>query len=323
MNKFQQIANDQTFIGIDVAKDSLAVFVDSTNQHLECLNQIKDLRQLAKNLKKLRPTLIVLEATGGYESLSATVFAEFELPYAIVYPKRVRQFALGLGIIAKTDEIDAETIAYYGKIAKIKAKPLISEQLRELEALTTRRQQLLEMRISEQNRLDTAHCSMHQSIKNHLDWLETQIAAIETEIGNQIKEDEFLQEKNKVLQSVPGVGKVLSSTLISELPELGDLTNKKIASLVGVAPFPHDSGKIKGKRFCRGGRNSVRRILYMATLNATRFNPIIKAQYDNLCERGKLKKVALIACARKLLVILNAMIRDNAIWQPKIKSIMA
>lgn len=323
MNKFQQIITDQTFIGIDVAKDSLEVFIDSTNQHSECLNQIKDLRGLAKQLKKLNPTLIVLEATGGYESLAANIFAEFELPYAIVYPKRVRQFALGLGILAKTDKIDAETIAYYGKVAKIQAKPLPSEQLRKLEALTTRRQQLLEIRISEQNRLETAHPSMTENIKNHLDWLSGQISEIETEIENQIQADESLQEKNEVLQSVPGVGKVLSSTLISELPELGDLTGKEIASLVGVAPFPHDSGKIKGKRFCRGGRNQVRRILYMATLNATRFNPIIKEQYDNLCERGKIKKVALIACARKLLVILNAMVRNNTIWQPKIKSIIA
>jgi transposase len=323
MNKFQQISNHQTFIGIDVAKDSVAIFVDSANQHSDCLNQIKDLTKLAKKLKKLNPTLIILEATGGYETLCAIAFAEAELPFAVVYPKRVRQFAFGLGIIAKTDEIDATLLAYYGRVARIAAKPLQSNELRELSALTTRRQQLIEMRLSEHNRLATAHPSMHKNIKKHLDWLLQQIAEIETDINHRIKESETWRETDGRLQSVPGVGKVLSSTLITELPELGNLNHKAIAALVGVAPFPAESGKFKGKRFCRGGRNSVRRVLYMATLNATRFNPIIKEQYDNLCEKGKLKKVALIACARKLLVILNAIVRDNAIWQPKVTPISA
>lgn len=323
MNKFQQISNDQTFVGIDVAKDSVAIFIDSVNQSFDCLNQRQDLKKLAKKLKRFNPTLIVLEATGGYETLCAIAFAEVELPFAIVYPKRVRQFAFGLGIIAKTDEIDAALLAYYGKVANIQAKPVQSNELRDLSALTTRRGQLIEMRLCEQNRLATTHPSMHKNIKKHLDWLTKQISEIETEINHRIKESEIWAETDMQLQSVPGVGKVLSSTLITELPELGNLNNKEIASLVGVAPFPAESGKFKGKRFCRGGRNSVRRVLYMATLTATRFNPIIKEQYDNLCERGKLKKVAIIACARKLLVILNAIIRDNTSWQPKVKPLSA
>jgi transposase len=317
MNKFPAISNDQTFIGIDVAKDSLAVFVDSTNHHLSCLNQTKDLTKLAKQFKKLHPTLIVLEASGGYETAAAVVFAEFELPFAIVYPRRVRQFALGVGIIAKTDAIDAAALAYYGRVANIAPKPLPSDRLRHLQALTLRRQQLIEMRLAEQNRLETAHPKMHRNIKKHLDWLVKQIEDLETEIDNQIKADETLQETAQLLQSVPGVGQVLSSTLLTELPELGILSNKKIASLVGVAPFPRESGKCNGKRFCQGGRNSVRRILYMATISATRFNPAIKQFYDNLLEKGKLKKVALIACSRKLLTILNAMVRNNSHWQPK------
>ena len=323
MNKFQQISNDQTFIGIDVSKDSVAIFIDSANQHLECLNQSKDLRKLAKKLKKFNPSLIVLEATGGYETLCAIAFAECNLPFAVVFPKRVRQFAFGLGIIAKTDEVDAALLAYYGKVAKIEAKPMQSSELRELSALTTRRGQLIEMRLTEQNRLETSHPSMHKHIKKHLDWLIKQITEIETDINHRIKESETWAETDRRLQSVPGVGKVLSSTLITELPELGNLNHKEIASLVGVAPFPAESGKFKGKRFCRGGRNSVRRVLYMATLNATRFNPIIKEQYDNLCEKGKLKKVAIIACARKLLVILNAIVRDTTTWLPKVKPILA
>lgn len=322
MNKFRQFSADQTFIGIDVAKDSLALFVDSLNQHSDCLNQTKDLRKLAKEFKKLDPTLIILEASGGYESLAATVFSEFELPFAIVYPLRVRQFALGAGIIAKTDDIDAETIAHYGRVVNIQSKLLHSDQLLQLHALTTRRQQMIEIRLAEQNRLETAHSSMHSNIKNHLDWLLTQIEELEAEIEIQIKKDESLQEKDQLLQSVPGVGKVLSSTLIGELPELGELSNKQIAALVGVAPFTRDSGTWNGKRFCKGGRNSIRRILYMATISASRFNPIIKEFYDNLLKNGKLKKVALIACSRKLLVTLNAMVRNNSPWQPKINPIL-
>jgi transposase len=321
MNTLIQISNQQTFVGIDVAKETLAVFVDSTNQHSECLNQSKDLRQLARHLKKLNPTLIVLEATGGYEVLATEIFSKFDLPFAVVFPKRVRQFALGLGLIAKTDEIDAATIAYYGKIAQIEAKPLKSHELRGLQALTTRRRQLIEMRIAEQNRLDCSHSSIHKDIKKHLRWLEKQIQSIETEIDASIKQDASLNEQDQLMQTVPGVGKVLSATLITELPELGILSNKQIASLVGVAPFPRESGKWNGKRFCQGGRNSIRKILYMATISASRFNPIIKQFYDKLLERGKLKKVALIACARKLITILNAMVRNNSSWNPNSESI--
>ena len=323
MNKFPAISDDRTFIGIDVAKDNLAVFVDSAHQHSVCLNQTKDLDKLAKQFKKLNPTLIILEASGGYETSAAVVFAEFELPFVIVYPLRVRQFALGLGIIAKTDEIDSEVIAYYGRVADVHPTPLQSNELRQLQALTVRRSQLIEMRIAEQNRLETAYPKMHKNIKKHLAWLISQIEEIETEINNRIKADETLQETDQLLQSVPGVGQVLSSILLTELPELGILSDKKIAALVGVAPFPRESGKWKGKRFCRGGRNSIRRVLYMATLSATQHNPIIKQFYDNLCEKGKLKKVAIIACARKLLTILNAMVKNNSIWQPKIKPISA
>jgi transposase len=194
---------------------------------------------------------------------------------------------------------------------------LPSDELRTLSAAATRRQQLIEMRLAEQNRLETSVTAMHPNINKHLDWLNQEIKEIENDINQQIQTSEIWKETDELLQSVPGVGKVLSSTLICELPELGQLDDKKIAALVGVAPFSADSGKIKGKRFCRGGRNGVRRVLYMATLTATRFNPIIKKHYDNLCERGKLKKVALIACARKLLVILNAMVRNNMPWQTK------
>lgn len=322
MNKFQHtISKDETFIGIDVAKDNLEVFVDSTNQHSSCQNKLEDLRKLAKLLKEQNPTLIVLEATGGYEKRASEVFTEFELPFSVVYPRRVREFAFSLGLIAKTDEIDAKVIAYYGRVAKIEPKVLPSDELVQLQALTARRTQLIEMRIAEENRLETAHRKMEENIKIHLEWLNSQIREIEQQINLEIKTDQRLQQTDQLLQSVPGVGEVLSSTLITELPELGVLPDKKISALVGVAPFAHQSGKQSGKRFCQGGRNSVRRVLYMATLSAIRFNPVIKQFYDKLCEKGKVKKVAIIACARKLLLILNAMLRNNSHWQPKNKHI--
>lgn len=259
-----------------------------------------------------------MEATGGYETQAAIAFTDASLPFAIVFPRRVRQLALGLGIIAKTDEIDAKVIAYYGRIAGIEPKPLESNELRELAALTTRRSQLVEMRLMEENRLDTSHPSMRKAIKDHISWLKRQIEKMNAEIARYIEQSDVWSETRDLLTSVPGVGSVLASTLITELPELGSLSHKKIAALVGVAPFPRDTGKFSGKRFCKGGRNSVRRVLYMATISATRFNPVIKTFYHRLCENGKRKKVALIACARKMLVILNAMAKTGSQWHPNL-----
>lgn len=323
MNTNTNNSNNQIFIGIDVSKDELEVFNDQTELFSTSPNKKRDLTKLAKQLKKINPTLIVLEATGGYEAVAANVFNDLDIPFAIVYPLRVRQFANGLGIMAKTDKIDAKTIAYYGRIAKIKAKPLESPEVRHLQALTRRRLQLIEIRLAEENRLETAPRSIHQSIKKHIKYLIKQIDQLKSEITKQIKSSENWNKIDQRLQAVPGVGPVLSSTLITQLPELGNISNKQIASLVGVAPFPSESGKHKGKRYCKGGRNSIRRILYMATISATRYNPIIKEFYEHLLEKGKLKKVAIIACARKLLCILNAMIRNKTDWLSKIEPISA
>lgn len=318
MKKVKSIPNEQNVIGIDVAKEELAIFVDGpSEQHFTCPNKPKDLKRLAREFKKLNPAVIVLEATGGYETAAAVAFTEAGLGFAIVFPRRVRQFALGLGMDAKTDDIDACVIAYYGRMAGIKPVPLKSTELRELEALTNRRSQLIEMRLAEQNRLDTAYPSAQKGIRQLIRFLERQIKAIETEIGSRIKESETWRQTDELLQSVPGVGPTLSSVLITELPELGILSSRKIAALVGVAPFARDTGNFSGKRFCKGGRNQVRRVLYMATIAATRFNPVIKQHYKNLCDHGKRKKVALIACSRKLLVILNAMLKNNRAWQVK------
>lgn len=314
MKTEQHIPSEETVVGIDVSKDKLDVFIDGSNEQFTCLNQIKHLHKLAKQLKKISPTLVVMEATGGYETAAAIAFGEAELPFAIVFPRRVRQFALGLGMNAKTDEVDARVIAYYGRVAGITPMPIPSKELRALAALTDRRRHLIEMLLAEQNRLDTFEEKTHRGIRKHIRFLERQIEEIETEIQHQIKHCPEWNQADELLRSVPGVGPVLSSTLITDLPELGHLSREKIAALVGVAPFAHDTGKSSGRRFCKGGRNSIRRVLYMATISATRFNPVIKAHYQSLCNRGKQKKVALIACARKLLVILNAMTRNNTSW---------
>lgn len=305
---------DRPFIGVDIAKDKLDLFIDSTGEAIVCPNAEKDLVHLAKKLKKLDPILIVLEASGGYEKAAVAAFSSADLPVAVVYPRRVRQFAHGLGLIAKNDEIDARLIAYYGRVADIKPQPVQTEELSTLRALTQRRSQLIEMRLAEQCRLDTAHRSIHKNIKQHIAWIERQILKLDQEIQTRIKADHTLDQIDQHLRSVPGVGPVLSSTLITELPELGTLSNKRIASLVGIAPFPRESGKFTGKRFCKSGRNQVRRVLYMATVSATRYNPVIKAFYNNLCSKGKLKKVALIASAHKLLSILNSITKHNSTW---------
>jgi transposase len=316
MKKIELNLSEHPVIGIDVAKDNLEVFNDVSFQRSICSNKIRDLERLAKDLKKISPELIVMEATGGYETQAAIAFSKADLPYAVVFPRRVRQLAHGVGLIAKNDQVDARVIAYYGRVGGIQPKPLESNELRELEALTTRRRQLVEMRQMDENRLDTTHPSLRKDIKEHIAWLSRRIEKLNKEIDHRIEQSEAWNEKRKLLMSVPGVGPVLASTLITELPELGLLSNRRIAALVGVAPFDRDTGKKHGIRFCKGGRNSVRRVLYMATVCAARFNPTIKTFYDRLCEKGKRKKVAHIACARKMLVILNAMTRDNLGFRP-------
>jgi transposase len=311
MKKIEPNLSENPVIGIDVAKEHLEVYNDVSFQRAVCPNTTRDLERLAKDLKKISPELIVMEATGGYETRAAIAFSKAGLPYAIVFPKRVRQLAHGIGLIAKNDQVDARVIAYYGRVGGVQPKPLESNELRELEALTTRRRQLVEMRQMDENRLDTTHPSLRKDIKEHITWLSRRIDKLNKEIDHRIEMSNLWSEKRKLLMSVPGVGPVLASTLITELPELGLLSNRQIAALVGVAPFDRDTGKKHGIRFCKGGRNSVRRVLYMAAVCAARFNPLIKTFYDRLCEKGKRKKVAHIACARKMLVILNAMTRDG------------
>ena len=309
------IQTDGTVIGIDVAKAELVIYADREKELFSIPNHAADLRRIGKRLLKLEPRVIVFEASGGYEGLAVRVFSELGLPVAIIYPKRLREFVRGLGIMAKTDGIDARTIAYYGRVANIQPIPLPTPELQHLQALNTRRGQLIEMRIAEQHRLETAHPSIAKDIQKHLDSLIRQIESIDKKLATLIARSDNLKKISDSLCSVPGVGPVLSSTLISQLPELGRLSNREIAALVGIAPFPDDSGPRTGKRSIKGGRNSVRRVLYMATVSASRSNPVIRSYYQSLCARGKLKKVALIASARKLLITLNAIVRNSSSWQ--------
>jgi len=314
MNGVTDIQMGGTVVGIDVAKAELVIYADREKELFTAVNAAADLRQVGKRLLKLEPRLVVFEASGGYEALAARIFTALGLPVAVVNPKRIRQFVRGLGIMAKTDGIDARMIAYYARVANIQPIPPPTPELQHMQALSSRRAQLMEMRIAEQNRLETAHSSIAKDIHKHVSSLNREIDKIEKRLAALIAESDELKKLSDTLCSVPGVGPVLSSTLITELPELGRLSNREIASLVGVAPFPDDSGPRTGKRRIKGGRNSVRRVLYMATVCASQHNPVIRSYYQSLCSRGKLNKVALIAAARKLLITLNAIVKNNSSW---------
>lgn len=313
----------KTFVGIDVAKQELAVFIDSAEEHLTCLNQPQELVQLTNRLMLVNPVLIVLEASGGYETQLVLALANANLPFAVVFPPQVRCFARGLGERAKTDALDARLLARFARLVEPPRAALADAELRQLHALNLRRSQLIEMRVAEENRLALAHPRLQRQIKEHLRWLEKQINALDTDLQQGLKNSPVLAEKNRLLQSVPGVGKQMSVTLLTELPELGKVSPKEIAALVGVAPYTRESGKWRGRSFCAGGRSRIRRVLFMAVLCAVRHNQVIKEFYQSLAKTGKAKKVALTACMRKLLTIVNAMMRDKQMWQPRIKPLAA
>ena len=239
-----------------------------------------------------------------------------KLPVAVVNPTRVRQFARATGQLAKTDRLDAQVLAHFAQAVQPHARPLRTPEEEHLTALVTRRRQLVTMLTAEKNRRISTRPQLLQRLEKHVQWLEQELKSLEEEIARFIDDNPLWEEKNAVLRSTPGVGPVTASTLLAELPELGTLNRQKIAALVGVAPVNKDSGKKRGKRRVFGGRAAVRRTLYMAALNAVRFNPVIRSFYERLLRRGKEKKVALTACMRKLLVILNAMLRDRRTWQP-------
>lgn len=303
-----------SFVGVDVSKATLDVAIWESNKYQQYSNHPQGIQQLIEQMKKLRPALITLEATGGLEVLLVSELAHAKLPLAVVNPKRIRDFAKSIGQLAKTDKLDAKVIAHFGAATHPEVKILPTQEEERLAALITRRRQVVEMLTAEKNRLHSARFAMREHVEAHIQWLNRSLKQLDDEIAEFIQQTPVWKEKETLLRSVPGVGRVTSATLLASLPELGSLNHKKIAALVGLAPINKDSGKRSKKRRVFGGRAGVRSILYMAALSAKKNNPKIKPFYEQLVNRGKEKKVALTACMRKLLVILNAMIKNNQVW---------
>lgn len=304
------------FIGIDISKRQLDTAVGQEGSEWSANNDQPGIASLVIRLQELNPKLIVVEATGGFEIALITALYEAKLPFARVHPGRVREFARSIGLLAKTDRLDARLLARFGEAVKPPVTNLPGPEEQQLSALMTRRHQVLGMLTAEKNRLGTAPSSTQERIRNHIRWLKEELDALNQDIAGFISRLPTFSHKQEILISTPGIGPVSSAILLADLPELGVYNRQKIAALVGVAPFNKDSGPRKGKRRIRGGRDSIRNILYMATLSAIQHNPIIQAFYQQLCQRGKDSKVAIVACMRKLLTILNAMIRDDNPWCP-------
>ena len=306
---------EKVFVGVDVSKDNLDVAMGTQKEIITFTNDQKGVDALAKQLSRIDVQLTVFESTGGYELLAASCLAEAGLAVVIVNPRQVRNFAKATGILAKTDAIDARVIAHFAQAVKPEVRQLKDRQTSELTALVTRRRQIIEMIVAERNRLRLANKRNKKDIEAHIRWLQKRLDKIETDIGKMIQSSPIWRCKDDILQSVPGIGPVTSASLICDLPELGVLSPKKIAMLAGLAPLNCDSGKYKGRRRIWGGRASVRSDLYMATMAAIRCNPAIKGFYQRLIAAGKCHKVAATACMRKLLIIVNAMLRDQTLWQ--------
>jgi transposase len=310
------MAEEKVSVGIDVSKTWLDIAVLPTEESWRIENTEAGIAQLIESLRFLALDRIVVEATGGYEAKLVEGLAQAGLPVCRVNPGRVRRFAQGMNWLAKTDKIDARVLAQFGEKAQPRLLVLPTETEKRLSALVKRRKQVVDMLTAEQNRTEMAEPEVLEYIVAILQTLNKQLADLDAQIQDLIDQTPDLKQKRDRLQSVPGVGKVLSSTLVSQMPELGACDRKEIAALGGLAPFNHDSGRKRGRRMIRGGRPSIRRVLYMATIAATRFNPVIRSMYERLLAKGKLKKVAIVACMRKLLTILNAILRDQTSWQP-------
>ena len=308
------------FVGIDVAKAHLDIASPQTNQTWLVPNTAPGHQALVAALTGLAPALVVLEASGGYEAAVASVLYEAGLPVVVVNPRRVRAFAHAQGRQAKTDPIDATVLADFGRALNPPVRPLPSQQAGQLTELTRRRRQLIQMITAEQHRLDQASKPLAKTIHRHITWLQKQLKTLDADIADLIRTSPLWCDQAALLGSVPGVGPTTTAMLVAELPELGQLSAKQIAALVGVAPFNRDSGQRQGKRAIYGGRATVRTALYMATLAATRYNPTIQSFYTRLLAAGKPKKVALTACMRKLIIILNAILRDQQPWNPTLQT---
>ena len=311
-------ARESVFVGIDVAKDWLDIAVRPTGAAWRVAQDDEGVADLVRQLAKLQPKLIVMEASGGYERLPAIALDAARLPVAVVNARHVREFAKSQGKLAKTDRLDAASAAHFGEVSNIKPRPLPTAEARELEALVTRRRQLIQMRTAEQQRRPQAPPFLRRSIDRIIAVFNQELTDIDADLERRLRASPLWREREELLRTVPGVGPALTFTLLAELPELGTCSNKEIASLVGLAPIARDSGRFRGARVCWGGQASVRAALYMPTLSALRSNPVIKEFYARLVAAGKPGKVALTACMHKLLTILNAMLRHGAPWDPQI-----
>jgi transposase len=311
-----QPAAAPVFAGIDVAKDRLDVHLRPAGQHLTVPRNGAGIAQLLDRLRQAPPALVVMEATGGFELTVAAAIAGAGLPLAIVNPRQIPAFARATGRLAKTDRLDAEAIALFAERVRPEPRPVPEEHARALAELVARRRQIVEMIGMEQNRKRQARAQrVARSIAATLHLLESQLAELDGDIDGAIRQSPAWRDADDLLQSVPGVGPVASRTLIAEMPELGHIDRRAAAALVGIAPFNRDSGQRHGPRAIAGGRASLRAALFMATLSAVRWNPGLRSHYQQLIQRGRPKKVALVACMRRLLAILNAIIRANTPWQ--------
>lgn len=301
-------------VGIDVSKAQLDVALRPTGR-FSAANTEAGIAEVLTRLQAVLPTLVVMEATGGLEIPLTEALAAAGMPVVVVNPRQIRDFAKATGQLAKTDALDAQVLAQFAEVMRPQPRPLLDAETRALAALLTRRRQLVEMLTAERNRLMSVHTPVRKSLRTHIAWLERAIQQTDTALTEAIHQSPVWREKEALLQSTPGVGPVMTTTLLANLPELGTLTGKQISALVGVAPFNRDSGTLRGTRTVWGGRAQVRAVLYMAALVAARFNPVIRAFYQRLCAVGKAKKVALTACMRKLLIILNAMLKHRTRWE--------
>lgn len=306
------------WVGIDVAKAELVVAIAPQDEVFTVENREDAVTALVVRLRKVKPQRIVLEATGGYETLVATALAAAQLPVAVVNPRQVRDFARSTGQLAKTDTIDAGILAAFAQAVQVEVRPLPDQEARALHAVVSRRRQVVEMLAAERQRLPLADRAVAPSIREVIRVLERQVQDLDDDLQQRLRESPVWREAQDLLKSIPGVGDVLAATLLALLPELGQLNRKAIAKLVGVAPLHRDSGQWRGKRQVWGGRGPVRGVLYMAALVGTRFNPVLKRFYERLLAAGKPKKLALTACMHKLLLILNAVLRTHQPWSPEL-----
>jgi transposase len=310
---------EHRMVGIDVAKATLDVAVRPSGEQHSAPNDSDGIAALVDWLGTREPTVIVVEATGGYEAALVAALGVAGLPVAVVNPRQVRAFATAAGYLAKTDRLDAQVLAHFAEALRPTPRPLPDAQAQELAALLERRRQVVAMRTAEHNRLGATRVErVRARIQAHLAWLDADLQEVDDELRRSLRASPLWRERDDLLQGVPGVGPVVALTLVADLPELGRLSHAQIAALVGVAPLNRDSGTLRGRRTVWGGRAAVRAALYMGTLRATRCNPVIQGFYVRLLAAGKAKKVALVACMHKLLTILNAMVRHGATWRAQV-----